>query len=62
MNLHPSLLEIVVKEISDLKDISEVAPVIKTSLMSKQLDISEFLSQLIASACSKHRILVLLFS
>lgn len=43
--------DIVVKEISDLKDISEVAPVIKTSLMSKQLDISEFLSHLIASAC-----------
>ncbi|KAM7542847.1 hypothetical protein Aperf_G00000003218 [Anoplocephala perfoliata] len=43
--------DIVLKEIGDLKNISDVAPVIKTSLMSKQLNISEFLSQLIASAC-----------
>ncbi|VDL18741.1 unnamed protein product [Hymenolepis diminuta] len=42
---------IIVKEISDLKNVGDVAPVIKTSLMSKQLNISEFLSQLISSAC-----------
>nr|CDS25993.1 T complex protein 1 subunit theta [Hymenolepis microstoma] len=43
--------DVVVKEISDLKSIKDVAPVIKTSLMSKQLDISEFLSELISNAC-----------
>uniref|UniRef100_A0A5K3FR08 T-complex protein 1 subunit theta n=2 Tax=Mesocestoides corti TaxID=53468 RepID=A0A5K3FR08_MESCO len=43
--------EIVVKEINNLKDFSEVYPVIKTSLMSKQLNISEFLAELITSAC-----------
>ena len=48
-----SFLDIVIKEVSNLKDIAEVAPIIKTSLMSKQLNISTFLSQLIASACSK---------
>lgn len=43
--------DIVVKEVSDLKNINDVVPVIKTSLMSKQLDISEFLSELISNAC-----------
>nr|VZI39927.1 unnamed protein product [Spirometra erinaceieuropaei] len=43
--------EIVVKEVKNCRDKSEVAPLIKTSIMSKQIDISQFLSDLIASAC-----------
>ncbi|KAA3671757.1 T-complex protein 1 subunit theta, partial [Paragonimus westermani] len=44
--------ELVVSSLSDLRDHESVKKVIKTSIMSKQIELAEFLSELITKACS----------
>ncbi|KAF6780470.1 hypothetical protein AHF37_00054 [Paragonimus kellicotti] len=43
--------ELVVSSLSDLRDHESVKKVVKTSIMSKQIELAEFLSELITKAC-----------
>ncbi|CAH8461902.1 unnamed protein product [Dicrocoelium dendriticum] len=43
--------DLVVGSVSDLRDFESVKKVVKTSVMSKQLELAEFLSDLITKAC-----------
>jgi len=43
---------LVVDEVKDRKDMATVARVIRTTIMSKQYGLEDFLAGLVASACS----------
>lgn len=42
-----------VEDLSDIRCYKSVLRVIKTAVMSKQVDLADFLSELITKACSK---------
>ncbi|KER26201.1 hypothetical protein T265_06484 [Opisthorchis viverrini] len=43
--------ELVVESVADLRDLGSVKRVIKTAIMSKQVELADFLSELITKAC-----------